>query len=257
MKTENTGEKTTEELFEIYRSTGSKQARNEIVLRFMNIVNYAAVSTRNMYQKYTDSEDIVNEATIALMNAADSFDPGKNVKFETYASIRVRGAVIDYIRKQDIIPRNLRKFARDYDTAYSKLYTRLNREPTNEEIAAEMNIPVSRLEKNMAGTASAQTLSFEEMVFDNGFDLSDGNGEASTGWEPEKRLMNGEMHAMLAEAIDTLKEKERLVISLYYYEKLKYSEIAQVLQISESRVCQIHTAAVGKMKKHLAGYLDR
>ena len=250
-------ENTQDPLFAEYAATRKKSVRNEIVLKYMNIVKYVAMSTRNMYQKYTDYDDIINEATVALMTAVDSFDPGKNVKFETYASIRVRGAVIDYIRRQDIIPRNLRKFAKDYDAAFSKLYEKLGREPENEEIAEELGMSLSKLEKYTAGAASAQTLSFEEMVFEGGFDISDDeNTDASGGWVPEQRLIGDESRDMLASAIDRLKEKERLVISLYYYEKLRYSEIAQVMDVSESRVCQLHSQAVTHLKKLLGDYFS-
>lgn len=251
-----TEELSAEALFAAYRISGSAEIRNKIVLRFMNIVNYAAISTRNMYQKFAEAEDIVNEATIALMKAVDSYNPDKNTKFETYASIRVRGAVIDFIRRQDMLPRNVRNFAQEYDKAYGMLYSRLDREPTPQEMADEMGITLERLESYTVKAASAQVLSFEEMVFENGYDLPDGTVSSSTaGWEPEKNLLKDEMKEYLAAAIDKLTEKERLVVTLYYYEKLKYSEIAQVMDISESRVCQLNSAAVIKMKKHLKDYL--
>lgn len=243
------------ELFRVYKKTGDIEVRNKLVLGYMDIVRYAAVSTRNMYQKYADTEDIVNEATIALMNAVDSFDIEKNIKFETYASIRVRGAIIDYIRRQDIIPRNVRRFAREYDKAYSTLYAQLDREPTPAELSEHMGMSEERLESFAARSATAQTLSFEEMVFEGGYDLTDSEKSGNDGWQPEQRLLNGEMHGMLVKAVDSLGERERVVISLYYYEKLKYSEIAAVIGVSESRVCQIHSAAVSKMRKALEGYM--
>ncbi|MGN0697086.1 MAG: sigma-70 family RNA polymerase sigma factor [Oscillospiraceae bacterium] len=242
------------ELFRVYKETGDIEVRNRLVLYYMDIVRYAAISTRNMYQKYADTEDIVNEATIALMNAVDSFDIGKNIKFETYASIRVRGAVIDYIRRQDIIPRNVRRFAREYDKAYSALYAQLDREPTAAELSRHMGLSEEKLESFAARSAAAQTLSFEELVFEGGYDIPDSE-KNSDGWQPEQRLLNGEMHGMLVKAVDSLGERERLVISLYYYEKLKYSEIAAVIGVSESRVCQIHSAAVSKMRRNLEGYM--
>lgn len=245
----------TAELFRIYKETGDIETRNKLVLTYMDIVRYAAISTRNMYQKYADPEDIVNEATVALMNAVDSFDPDKNIKFETYASIRVRGAIIDYIRKQDIIPRNVRRFAREYDRAYSELYAQLDREPTSAELSVHMGIPEEKLESLTARSAAAQTLSFEEMVFEGGYDIPDSEKNNSAAWQPEQRLLNGEMHGMLVRAVDALGERERLVISLYYYEKLKYAEIAEVIGVSESRVCQIHSAAVAKMRKALSDYM--
>ena len=243
------------ELFRVYKKTGDIEVRNKLVLGYMDIVRYAAISTRNMYQKYADAEDIVNEATIALMNAVDSFDIEKNIKFETYASIRVRGAVIDYIRRQDMIPRNVRRFAREYDKAYSALYAQLDREPASSELSEYMGISEEKLESFLARSAAAQTLSFEEMVFEGGYDIPDGEKTGNDGWQPEQRLLNGEMHGMLVRAVDSLGERERLVISLYYYEKLKYSEIAAVIGVSESRVCQIHSAAVSRMRKALEEYM--
>lgn len=252
----DTEELSAESLFAAYRISGSVEIRNKIVLRYMNIVNYAAISTKNMYQKFAETEDIVNEATIALMKAVDSYNPDKNTKFETYASIRVRGAVIDYIRRQDIIPRNVRKFAQEYDKVYSLLYSRLDREPLPQEIADEMGITVERLESYTIKAASAQVLSFEEMVFENGYELPDGTVTSPTvGWEPEKNLLKDELKEYLAAAVEKLTKKEKLVVSLYYYEKLKYSEIAQVMEVSESRVCQLNSAAVIKIKKYLKNYL--
>ncbi|MGN0603737.1 MAG: sigma-70 family RNA polymerase sigma factor [Oscillospiraceae bacterium] len=244
------------ELLRRYKETGDKALRNQIVLSYMNIVRYAAVSTRNMYAKYADSEDIINEATIALMAAIDSFSFDKKVKFETYASIRVRGAVIDFIRRQDIVPRNVRRFAKDYDTAYSELFSELNREPTDEEIAAKMGLSIAKFESYSAKAASAQTLSFEELVVNTGFDISDEVSEDGV-WAAEASVHHEEKLKYLAKAIAALSDKERLVVTLYYYEKLKFSEIGEVLDVSESRVCQIHSKAVLKMKKSMSEYMDK
>lgn len=239
-------------LFEKYRQSGDVSVRNEIVMRSMHIVRYAVISTRNMFRKYTTDDDISNEAVLALMNAAESFDPEKNVKFDTYASIKVRGAIIDYVRKMDAAPRGVRKFAREYENAYSALYQQYDREPTREEIAQFMGITVDKLDAFSAKSAASQTLSFEELVF-GGFDAAEESADGC--YEAERRLMLEERKAQLVKAIEQLKEKERTVITLYYYEKLRYSEIAQVLGISESRVCQIHSSAVGKMRSCLEEYI--
>ena len=237
-------------LFDRYKQTPDKALRNEIVMRSMHIVRYAVLSTRNMYRKYADDDDISNEAVLALMNAVDSFDPNKKVKFDTYASIKVRGAIIDYIRKMDAVPRGVRKFIREYDSAFSELYAELDREPTREEIAAKLGITPQKLDSLSSRSAAATTLSFEELLFD-GFDIADESGSS----EAEARVMLSEKKSQLAAAIDSLKEKERTVITLYYYEKLKYSEIAQVLGLSESRVCQIHSKAVDKLREKISGYM--
>lgn len=238
-----------------YKETGDKALRNRVIMAYMNIVKFAALSTRNMYIKFAETNDVINEATIALMSAVDSFDPRKGVKFETYASIKVRGAIIDFIRRQDFIPRGIRRFARDYDTAYSALYEELDREPSMEEIAERMKLPVEKLESFTAQAAAAQTLSFEEMVMDSGFDIPEKANDDGM-WSAEAGVHKQEKLEYLAEAIKSLKERERLVITLYYYEKLRFSEIGKVLDVSESRVCQIHSQAVQKMKKYLADYMN-
>ena len=224
-------------------------------LAYMNIVKFAAMSTRNMYLKFAETDDIINEATIALMSAIDSYDPNKGVKFETYASIKVRGAIIDFIRRQDFVPRNIRRFAKEYDSAYSILYSELDREPTAQEIADYMKLPVEKLESCTAQAAAAQTLSFEEMVMDGGFDIPDKADEDGM-WAAEAGVHRQEKMKYLADAIRSLKERERLVITLYYYEKLRFSDIGKVLDVSESRVCQIHSQAVVKMKKYMTENFD-
>ena len=238
-----------------YKETGDKALRNDLILAYMNIVKYAAVSTRNMYLKYAETDDIINEATVALMTAIDSFDTKRGVKFETYASIKVRGAIIDYIRRQDFIPRSVRRFAREYDTAFSKLYSQLDREPTLNEIADYMKMPPEKVESFTAQAAAAQTLSFESLLNDSGFDIPDKADEDGM-WAPEASIHRQEKYKYLTEAIKQLKEKERLVVTLYYYEKLKFYDIGRVMDISESRVCQIHSQAVQKMKKFLSSYLN-
>lgn len=238
-------------LFDRYIKAPDKTLRNEIVMRSMHIVRYAVLSTRNMYRRYAEDEDISNEAVIALMNAVDSFDPAKNVKFDTYASIKVRGAIIDYIRRQDTVPRSVRKFAREYDKAFSELYSQLDREPTRTELAKKLGITEEKLEQLSSRSAAAASLSFEELVF-SGFDVTD----ESQSSEVEERLLLSERKSQLIKAIDELKPNERTVITLYYYEKLKYSEISKVMDISESRVCQIHAKAVQKLRDSVSEYMN-
>ncbi len=238
-----------------YKETGDKKLRNSVVMEYMNIVKYAAVSTRNMYIKFTGAEDIVNEATLALISAVDSFDPNKGAKFETYASIKVRGAIIDFIRRQDIVPRSVRRFAREYDAAYSELYGELDREPTSEELAAKMKITLARFESYTYQMAASQTLSFEELLADKGFDIAEETDENGV-WSAEAPLYDQEKLKYLTEAVKSLKERERLVVTLYYYEKLRFSDIGKVLDVSESRVCQLHAQAVKKLRQYMENYIN-
>ncbi len=234
------------ELITKYKETGDIALRNEIVLMYGNLVKYIAISTRNLYLKYAETEDVINEGIISLIFAIESFDLSKNVKFETYASIKVKGAIIDFIRKQDFIPRNIRRFSKELEGAYSTLYGELNREPTSEELSRYLNISEEKLSRQMGEAASASTLSFEELLFEDNFELPDKNFNAE--WEAEREILKAETKAILTKAIETLNEKERHVVSLYYYEKLKFSDIAKVLEVTESRVCQIHSKAMLKLK---------
>ena len=241
-------------IFVRYKESGDIKLRNEIALRYSNVVKYIAISMRNMYIKYADVDDIINEGMIALMAAIDQFDLSKNVKFETYASIKVRGAVIDYIRKQDWVPRQLRRFSKELDIAYSELYMKLDRNPTNSELAEYMDMTEDKFNKSMADVSGTVTLSFEQLLYEDNFDFGDEtlpDGVSTT----EQRLYGQELQRIIAQAIDTLNEKERLVISLYYYERLKFSDIAKVLNLSDSRVSQIHTKAITTLKNKLDSYV--
>lgn len=237
-----------------YKETGDKNIRNELVMMYGNLIRFAAISTRNMYQKYADSEDIVNEAALALMAALDTFDFSRNVKFETYASMKMRGAIIDYIRRQDIIPRGVRRFAKELDAVFGALYTELGREPSTDELAQAMKIPKEKMLKSMAESAAASSLSFEELLYEGDFDVP-GKQDGDGIWDVERGMYQKERSKLLAKAIDGLKEQQRLVITLYYYEKLKFSDIAKVLDVSESRVCQIHSKAMMKLKYDMEHYV--
>lgn len=222
---------------------------------YQNLVKTVVLSLRNAFQKYCDTEDIINEATIALMSAIDSFDVSKNVKFESYASLKIRGAIIDYVRKQDLVPRGVRKFSKELDTGYSELFSKLNRIPTSDELAEHLNISKEKLNERMADIAAASTLSFEDMMINGDNDIS--SSDDSVGiWDVEKRLFSEEKRKVLIHAIEGLNEQQRLVISLYYKENLKFSDIAKVLQVSEARVCQIHSKAMLTLKYELQKYIN-
>lgn len=237
-------------LLEEYGMSHSEALRNEIVLKNLGLVRACALSLRNTFIKYGDVDDVINEGVIALMDAIESFDPTKGAKFETYASLKIRGAVIDYVRKQDWVPRPVRKFARDLDKANSILYNQYNRAPTNEELAEYLGISEDKLLKGMADASNTVTLSFEELLYEDNFEDS-----ASTDEGTDSRLLRQELREVTAKAIASLKEKERQVITLYYYKSMKYSDIAKVIGVSESRVCQINTKAMLALKAALEPYI--
>ena len=232
----------------LYQQSGDIALRNEIVLNNMGIVRACAMSMRNMYIKYGETDDVVNEGVLALMDAIESFDPAKGAKFETYASLKIRGAIIDYIRKQDWIPRNVRKFARVLDKANGMLYNLNGRVPTTSELAEYLGMDEDKLLKQMAECSCTITLSFEELLYEDNID------EPAVDAPSDSGLLREEMSREIASAVGELRDRERQVITLYYYKNMKYSDIAKALGVSESRVCQIHTKAVLMLKAKLEPY---
>lgn len=237
-------------LLEEYGMSRSEALRNEIVLKNLGLVRACALSLRNTFIKYGDVDDVVNEGVIALMEAIDSFDPAKGAKFETYASLKVRGAIIDYVRRQDWVPRPVRKFAHDLDKANSILYNQYNRAPTNGELAEYLGMSEDKLLRGMADAANAVTLSFEELLYEDNFEDAPTANDGT-----DSRLLREERRRVIADAISSLREKERQVITLYYYKSMKYSDIAKVIGVSESRVCQINTKAMLALKAALEPYI--
>ncbi len=232
----------------LYQQNGDIVLRNEIVLKNMGLVRSCAMAMRNMYIKFSEPEDVVNEGVIALMDAIETFDPSKGAKFETYATIKIKGAIIDHIRKQDWVPRNVRKFAKQLDKANSMLYNLNGRVPTNAELAEHLGVSEERLLKNMADCSGALVLSFEELLYEDNID------EPAMDNPTDGALLHDEMRRVIAEAIDELREKERQVVILYYYKNMKYADIAKVLGVTEGRVCQIHSKAVLLLKAKLSPY---
>ncbi|MGN0679141.1 MAG: sigma-70 family RNA polymerase sigma factor [Oscillospiraceae bacterium] len=232
----------------LYQQNGDIALRNEIVLKNMGLVRSCAMSMRNMYIKFSEPDDVVNEGVIALMDAIESFDSTKGAKFETYATIKIKGAIIDYIRKQDWVPRNIRKFAKQLDKANSMLYNLNGRMPTNEELAKHLGISEERLLKNMADCSGALVMSFEELLYEDNID------EPAMDNPTDGALLHDEMRKVVASAIEELRDKERQVVILYYYKNMKYSDIAKVLGVTEGRVCQIHTKAILLLKAKLSPY---
>lgn len=238
-------------LFDRYKETNDVALRNELVLRYMDTVKYVAITTRNIYSKYADLDDIVNEGVLALIKAIDTFDTARGVKFETYANLKIKGAIIDFVRKQDWVPRQVRHFGKELDAAYNKLYTELDRHPTNQELADFMGITKEKLLHSMADIAGSITLSFEELLYEDNFDTYDTQGTETT----DGNLYEKELKQVIADAINELRPKEKQVVTLYYYERLKFGDIAKVLGVSESRICQIHSKAMLLLKRKLEQYV--
>ncbi len=257
MNGENLKEKSTEELFELYRGTGNLAFKQEIVLRYVDMVRTIAVKLRGVYISFAEVEDIVNEGVITLMSAIDRFDVSKNVKFESYASLRIRGTIVDLARKQDWVPRSVRKMGKELDNAYQELYMALDRHPEDVEIAEKMGISIEKYHKLQRDMNLLNIMSLEALIQGFGDDEKQGDKilkDETIDASPEALLENQELKDILKNAIEKLKEKERLVVSLYYEKELNMRDIAQVLELSEPRVSQIHSSAIQKVKTEVESY---
>ncbi len=244
------------ETWQQYRHTKDPALRNEIAMHYSYIVKYIVIKMGGMFRSVADQDDLINEGIVALMDAVERYDMDREVKFETYASIRVKGAIIDYIRKQDWVPRRVRKNARNLENAISTLWAEFGRQPTDEELANYLGISTDELHANMAQTHNASIVSFEELLEEGvaGAEIAAANMSAVAD-APEEALFSNEFKEVLTKTIEQLPDKEKLVVAMYYFEHLKLREIAEVLQVSESRVCQLHTSAIAKMKKKIEAYI--
>ncbi len=245
-----------EELILLYREQNeqNQEMLEEIVLRYTYIIKSIAVQMRGVYASFAQVDDIISEGVIALMSAVERFDPEKNAKFETYASLRIRGRIIDLARKQDWIPRSVRKAGRDIDRAVTELYTELGRHPTDLEIAQKMGLTLEKYLKVLGDSSMHNVLSLDMLVEEQELAkrvaLEDKSVEAS----PESTLQRSELSSIIKETITHLRDKEQLVISLYYEKELSMKEIAVVLNVSEPRVSQIHSSAIRKLRTSLEKY---
>lgn len=247
-------ERTVESLWEEYLQYKEEDIRNSLIIHYAYIVKCIALKTVGAYQHFTYMDDLVNEGLIALLDAVEKFDPEKRVKFETYASIKVRGAMIDYIRKQDCFPRRLKRIAKNISDAENTLSYELGRYPLEHEMAEHLSVSVGEFQKMQSETCALTMLSFEEMIYEKGVEDVRFSGSADNIQGPEQVVAEKELQVVLADYIEKLNDKEKMVISLYYKEQMKIKEISAVMGISDSRVSQIHSNGLKKLKRFLTEY---
>ena len=243
-----------ERLWDQYAKCKSYELREKIIIEYAPLVKLVA-GRLSMYLGYNvEYEDLVGYGIFGLIDAIDKYDFNKNVKFETYASLRIRGAILDQIRKMDWIPRSVRQKQKKIDMTMSKLEAEYGRPATDEEIAKELDITVDELDTWNGQTKISNIISLEDFI-EQGSEIRMDASHNSQFEQPEKIVEKSELALMLEKALDELTEKEKSVVLFYYYEDLSLKEISKVLGVSESRVSQLHTKAIQKMKKHLGGYM--
>lgn len=241
-------------LWESYSKLKSDETREKLIIEYVPLVKLVA-GRLSMYLGYTvEYDDLVSYGIFGLIDAIDKFDYLKGIKFETYASLRIRGAILDQIRKMDWIPRSVRQKQKQIDAAISKIEKDTNKNATDEDIASELGITIDEYYTWEGQTKLSNVTSLDEFI-EQGSDVkNDHNHMADT--EPEKVMEQNDLKRILAEALEELTEKERKVVLLYYYEELTLKEVSRVLEVSESRVSQLHTKALQKMKKLLGDNIE-
>lgn len=243
-----------QKIWDRYMRTKETELRDQLILEYINVVNLVA-GRMGMYLGYTvEYDDLVGYGIFGLIDAIDKYDMAKNVKFETYASLRIRGSILDHIRKLDWVPRTLRQKQKKMDTVSSKLEEELGRPATDQEIADELGLSLDEYEGWKSEAELSNLISLDDYLEQGNEGRLDAFGSRFVG--PEAAVEQEEMKKMLTEALMTLTEKEQRVVTLYYYEELTLKEISEVLEVSESRVSQLHTKALKKIKDRLGDSID-
>jgi len=232
----------------------SPENRDEVIKEYAPMIKYVANRIALRLPPHIEVDDLISVGVLGLIDAISKYDSTRGAKFKTYAEFRVRGAILDELRSMDWVPRSVRQKASSMDAIVQKLQAEMGRPPEDEEVAKEMGVSMDEFYGAVNQTRSMPLLSLEDLGIskDTGeqqslLDCLAGKSEA----DPQTQLRLTELKGIIAKAIDTLPEKERLMISLYYYEELTMKEIGEVLGITESRVSQIHSKAVFRLRSKL------
>jgi RNA polymerase sigma factor for flagellar operon FliA len=247
------------QLWREYKQTSAASARERLILHYAPLVRYVAGRVGVGLPPNVEQGDLVSYGIFGLIDAIEKYDMGRAIKFETYAINRIRGAIIDELRSIDWIPRSVRTKARDVERAIATLEARLQRTPTEVEIADELHLTVTELRAVFSQVSFVNVAALDEMLG------SAERGERSTLGDtlederidaPGDALDDEETRQLLARTIHTLPEREQIVVTLYYYESLTLAEIGLVLDVTESRICQLHTKAMMQMRARLLAMAD-
>jgi RNA polymerase sigma factor FliA len=246
------------ELWQRYKEDGDERARERLVVAYSPLVKFIAGRMASGLPSHVEESDLISYGLLGLIGAIERFDPDREIKFETFAVARVKGAIIDELRSLDWVPRSVRARARDVEKAHAALEAKLQRAPTDEEMAAKLHMGVDEFNDSLLEIANSSVLALDDLWT---FADPEGSGGAISvldtihdpnAVDPETEATASELKDRLADAIESLPERERLVVALYYYENLTLREIGEVLGVTESRVSQLHTKAVLALRSRFA-----
>jgi RNA polymerase sigma factor FliA len=243
------------DLWRRYKGEGDASARERLVVAYSPLVKFVAGRLGAGLPSHVDDADLISYGLMGLIGAIERFEPERGIKFETFAMTRIRGAIIDELRSLDWVPRSVRSRAREIEAAQSKLEHELQRAPTEAELAKKLGLSEDELQTSLLEIANSSVYALDEL-----WTISDSSGDSISlldtisdprADDPQESLASSEIKDRLTEGISGLPEREQLVIALYYYENLTLREIGEVLGVTESRVSQLHTKAVMRLKSSL------
>ncbi|MCR5098149.1 MAG: FliA/WhiG family RNA polymerase sigma factor [Lachnospiraceae bacterium] len=245
-----------QKLWDNYRTKPTPELREKIIVEYAPLVKIVA-GKMNMYLgNNVEYDDLVGYGVFGLIDAIDKFDTSKDVKFETYASLRIKGAILDQIRKMDWIPRTIRQKQRKIEEATRSVEERSGRVASDEEVAAELGLSDKEYLDWQSQMKITNLVSLNEFMEAGNEPAADMASTTAQFIQPEESVSKDELSKMLAESLELLTEKEKSVIVFYYYEDLTLKEISKVMEVSESRVSQLHTKALLKMRKKMGPYMN-
>jgi RNA polymerase sigma factor for flagellar operon FliA len=240
-----------------FKSTGDIDSRERLILHYAPLVKYVASRVATGLPASVDQADLVSYGMFGLIDALQKFEPGRGNKFETYAIPRIRGAIIDELRAMDWVPRSVRFKQREIEKALADLESMLKRQPSEKELAERLGMSLRELHEVITQISFVSVLALDETVSvgaDRGEKVSLVDTLADKGFDPSTGVESQETRGLLAAAINELSEREKIVVTLYYFEGLTLAEIGDILGVTESRVCQIHTKAVGVLRGQMTEY---
>src|ERR671921_863877 len=243
------------DLWRRYKGSGDERARERLVVAYSPLVKYVSGRMASGLPAHVEEADLISYGLVGLISAIQRFEPEREIKFETYAITRIKGAIIDELRSLDWVPRSVRSRAREIERANSKLEHKLQRAPTDEEMAAELGMTVEEFQEALLQISNSTVAALDEL-----WTVSDASGDQVSlldtlqdpGAPDQAAVMDAtDLKDRIADAIARLPEREKLVVALYYYENLTLREIGEVLGVTESRVSQLHTKAVLRLRSRL------
>ncbi len=243
-------------LWSKYQDDGDPAIRDALILNYSPLVKYVASRVSVGLPQNVEHADLVSYGMFGLIDAIDKFEPDRGFKFETYAISRIKGAILDELRSIDWVPRSVRSKVRSVEKAFAKLEAREGRAPTDDEVAAELGWTEPQFQQVLSQIAVVGMAALDEILLvggDRGEALTLGDTIADSSHGPTGAFEATETRQMLSQAINGMPQREKVVLTLYYYESLTLSEIGRVLGVTESRVCQIHTKAMIQLRSRLAG----